>query len=253
MRAFPHFFYLKRRYVKQYDLPSGATVIQESVYNIPKLGLLPDVIIADPPYGNITKEKWDTAEVDNWIQLFKDFEYLGEGVPIYWWGGIGKFKNRPLLEFAARIEKETNWGIRDWVTWKKKRAYGKSTDYLFVREECLVLTLGASKYKIFNKPYLDQKRGYAGFSKKYPAKSEYKRRGNVWDETELFRNKRHICHKAPIVASIPIEVHTNPGGLVLDLYAGSAEVSKQALRLGRKTIAVEYSDSEIESIIKYLS
>lgn len=87
---------------------------------------------------------------------------------------------------------------------------------------------------------------------KYPALSEYKRRGNVWDETELMRNKRHPCHKAPIVCKIPIEVHTNPGDLVLDLYAGSAETSVQALALGRKTIAVEGSEAEVSKIKEYL-
>lgn len=235
-----------------HDLNNGAKVICGDVYHIPALGLKPALVCADPPYGDITKEKWDHADVESWLKLFRDFEYLGEGIPIYWWGGIGKFKNRPFLEFATRLEKETNWGIRDWITWKKKRAYGKSKDYLFVREECLVCTLNGSAPNVFNKPYLAEKRGYAGFDKNYPALSEYKRRGNVWDETEIMRGKRHPCHKAPIVCKIPIEVHSNPGDLVLDLYAGSAETSVQALALGRKTIAVEFDRAEADRIIDYL-
>lgn len=234
------------------DLGNGAQVICGNVYDVPAMKLQPALIAADPPYGDITKEAWDTADVDGWLKLFRDFDYLGDGIPIYWWGGIGKIKNRPFLEFALRLEKETDWCIKDWITWKKKRAYGKPKDYLFVREECLVCTYKGSPYKVFNKPYLEEKRGYAGFNAKYPALSEYKRRGNVWDETELMRNKRHPCHKAPIVCKIPIEVHTNPGDLVLDLYAGSAETSVQALALGRKTIAVEGSEAEVSRIKEYL-
>lgn len=145
------------------DLGNGAQVICGNVYDIPAMKLQPALIAADPPYGDITKETWDTADVDGWLKLFRDFDYLGEGIPIYWWGGIGKIKNRPFLEFALRLEKETDWCIKDWITWKKKRAYGKPKDYLFVREECLVCTYKGSPYKVFNKPYLAEKRGYAGY------------------------------------------------------------------------------------------
>jgi DNA modification methylase len=223
----------------------------------------PALVNADPWYGGIVGKR-DVADVDSWIRLLESYQWLPEGTPLYFWGGIGRPMQRPLLEFALRLERETLWRVRDWVTWKKKRAYGKQTDYLFVREECLVLTLNrtppkpgeTARYRTFNVPLLDVKRGYAGYDPKHPAKSEFKRRPNVWldecdtvwDETELLRGKLHVCHKAPAVCRVPIEVHTVPGDLVLDLYAGSGEVSFQADALGRRFVAVELDLATADAI-----
>lgn len=197
----------------------------------------PALVIADPPYGGIVNEPWDVADVPKWIRVLNSLESFD--CPIYWWGGIGKPKDRPLLEFALRLEKETKWRIRDWITWRKKRAYGKPKDYLFVREECLLLTVSGKAPNIFNIPLSLEKRGYAGYDKKYPAKSEYKRITNVWDDTEILRGKLHPNHKAPAVVQRPIAVHTEPRDLVLDLFSGSGETSVQANLMHRKFIAVE--------------
>lgn len=207
----------------------------------------PALVIADPPYGDITGERWDKADVPKWIRILTSLESFD--CPIYWWGGIGKPKNRPLLEFALQLERETNWRIRDWITWRKKRGYGKPKDYLFVREECLLLTLGGKPPDVFHIPLSAEKRGYAGYNSRYPAKSEYKRITNVWDDTELLRNKLHSAHKAPAVVRRPIEVHTNTGDLVLDLFAGSGETSVQAHALGRAFIAVEHSKECCQKIV----
>lgn len=197
----------------------------------------PAVTIADPPYGDILSEKWDRADVDAWIALVSSLEMFE--TPIYFWGGTGKIKHRPFFEFILRVEQETNYSLRDLITWKKVRAFGKAKDYLYVREECAYLTLHGEVPLTFHVPYLSEKRGYAGFNEKYPAKSEYKRRGNVWVETELLRDKVHPAQKAPIVCRIPIEVHTQERDLVLDLYSGSGETSFQAIHLNRSFVAIE--------------
>jgi DNA modification methylase len=204
----------------------------------------PAVIIADPPYGNILKEEWDIANVDKWIGIIQSLEF--SRAPIYWWGGIGKERDRPFLEFILRVEQETHYRMRDLITWRKRRGYGKPNDYLFVREECAYLTYHGNAANPFHIPLTDQKRGYAGYNVKYPAKSEFLRCTNVWeddtniwDDTEILRNKIHPAQKAPGVVRRPIEVHTEPGDLVLDLYSGSGETSVQALTLERQFIAVE--------------
>jgi DNA modification methylase len=215
----------------------------------------PALIIADPPYGDIVPEAWDKADVNAWIGLFLALYHITDpGVPIYWWGGIGKPKARAFFEFIVRAERETAWRMRDLITWKKKRAYGTEGDYLFTREECAIFVHGEAKgakgappYRRFVKPYLTEKRGYDGFGE-HKAHSEYKRRSNVWDETELMSGKLHPCHKAPIVVSIPIEAHTEPGDLVLDLYSGSGETAVQALRLGRHVLSVEQDPDTAERI-----
>ena len=214
-------------------------------------GMRPSLVVADPPYGDILPAKWDRADVAEWVNIVGHFEELG-APPQYWWGGIGKPRLRHFFNFVLEVERLTCYRMRDLITWKKVRAYGKATDYLFCREELALFTLAGRPPPVFNVPYLPEKRGYAGFDPKYPAKSEYKRRSNVWVETELLRGKLHVAQKAPAVARIPIEVNTNPGDLVVDLYSGSGETAVQALQLGRAVVSVERDPATAQAVAKRL-
>jgi len=211
------------------------------------------LIIADPPYGDIVKEKWDNWGYKEYIELAKVIEKaLTKGGSAYVWGGIGKYKNRTFFKFLANVEEETNLHLRNVITWNKKRAYGKSDDYLFTREEVAWLVNGDNP-EIFNIPLLDEKRGYAGYNAKYPAKSEYKRRTNVWtDITEVFSGKKHKCEKPEKLAEVMINTHTNPGDDVLDLFAGSGNTSVVASRLGRRFVAVENDEMVCKLLLERL-
>lgn len=211
------------------------------------------LIIADPPYGDIVKEKWDNWGYKEYIELAKVIERtLTNGGSAYVWGGIGKYKNRTFFKFLAEVEQETNLHLKNVITWNKKRAYGKSDDYLFTREEIAWLVKG-DKPTVFNIPLLNEKRGYAGYNAKYPAKSEYKRRTNVWtDITEVFSGKKHKCEKPEKLAEIMIKTHTNPGDEVLDLFAGSGNTSVVASRLGRRFVAVENDDAVYKLLLERL-
>jgi hypothetical protein len=113
--------------------PDKGYVLNGNVLDAPKwlidMHCNPAVVVADPPYGNILDEPWDkqTEEqlLQEWIVLFKNLERFG--APIYWWGGIGKPGYRPFLMFILQVESETSWRMRDLITWKKVRAYGKSS------------------------------------------------------------------------------------------------------------------------------
>lgn len=212
------------------------------------------LVIADPPYGDIVKEKWDNWGYKEYIKLAKIIEdVLIDRGSAYVWGGVGKYKNRTFFKFLANVEEETGLHLRNVITWSKKRAYGKSNDYLFTREEVAWLVKG-EKPLIFNIPLLDEKRGYAGYNAKYPAKSEYKRRTNVWtDITEVFSGKKHECEKPERLAEVMINTHTNPGDEVLDLFAGSGNVSAVATKLGRRFVAVENDDVVYKLLLERLS
>jgi len=108
---------------------------------------------------------------------------------MYVWGGYGKPGFRPFFEYAHRVESETDMKIANLITWQKRRAYGVQHNYLSTREEFLYMVKGDIKRPaVFNVPYLDTKRGYTGYNAKYPAKSEFYRRNNVWtDITEILR------------------------------------------------------------------
>jgi DNA modification methylase len=109
------------------------------------------------------------------------------------------------------------------------------------------------KPRRFNVPLLEEKRGYAGFNKKYPAKSEFYRRTNVWtDITEIMQGKVHDAQKQQRVIEIPIEVHTQPGEFVIDPFAGSGTTALAAAKLGRRFVVIEKDEKIFEDMLTRL-
>lgn len=221
------------------------------------------LIVADPPYGNIVSEGWDRVDdwddgqfahwMIDWTILWEQF--LEPNAAFYVWGGIGRPQFRPFFRYLLEVEDRTDLRLANLITWSKRRAYGVQHNYLFTREECAYLIKGTDikKPRKFNVPLLDEKRGYPGYNKKYPAKSEYKRRTNVWtDITEVMRGKLHPTQKADRVIEVPIEVHTDPGEWVLDPFAGCGTTALAARRLGRNFIVIEQDEEHFEMITKRL-
>lgn len=202
------------------------------------------LIIADPPYVDILPVDWDRrGSLYDRLAALLD-RLLPDGGTAYVWGGIGKpGKPRVFFDWLARVEREhPALRIHTLITWSKKRAYGRPDNYLFTREECAMIVKG-DRPRTFNVPLLDTKRGYAGYDEKYPAKSEYLRRTNVWtDVTEILRGKIHPAEKPARLAEIMIATSSRPGELVFDPFAGSGSTGVAAVRLGRPCLLVEESD-----------
>ena len=201
------------------------------------------LIIVDPPYVDILPVDWDrkASQYDKLAALTE--RLLVPGGTAYCWGGIGKpGKPRVFFDWLARVERETTLRIHNLITWSKKRAYGTASNFLFTREECVMLVKG-DKPRTFHVPLLDVKRGYPGYNKDFPAKSEYLRRTNVWtDVTELFKGKIHPAEKPSRLAEIMIETSSAPGELILDPMAGSGSTGVAATKLGRPCLLIEESD-----------
>lgn len=245
-------------YVVHGDSTESATVL--SVRQL--VGQIP-LIIADPPYGNIVDEEWDKTRTSGhdfatwmieWTHKWASNALMGGGA-FYVWGGIGKPKFRPFLEYLATVEEPRRFELANLITWSKKRGYGVQNNYLFTREECAYFVNGSAKFPhTFNVPYLDTKRGYAGYNAKYPAKSEYYRRTNVWtDVTEMLRGKLHPTQKAQKLHEIMIEVHTNLDEYVIDLFAGAGTTAFAARKLGRKFLVIEKNDEMVEDLVTRLN
>jgi len=206
-----------------------------------KLRGMVDLIVCDPPYGEILDEPWDHECYGRLGKLVE--ELLVTRGTAYVWGGVGTHKNRPFFKWLSGVEDGTTLRLHNLITWGKKRAYGTAANYLFTREECAMLVKG-EKPKTFNVPLLDVLRGYAGYNKNYPAKSEFKRRTNVWtDVTEILRGKIHQAEKPSKLAEIMIRASSGPGDLVVDLFAGSGSTGVAALAVGgRRCVLYEKSD-----------
>jgi DNA modification methylase len=218
------------------------------------------LIATDPPYGNIVMQEWDRVKMTDdqyadhmiqWTRLWS--EVLLQGGAFYVWGGIGLPDFRPFIKYLTRVE-DDNFKMANLITWSKKRAYGVQNNYLFTREELAYFIKGNPKKPLkFNIPLLETKRGYAGYNEKYPAKSEFYRRTNVWmDINEIFRGKLHPTQKADRVVEIPIEVHTDPGDVIIDPFAGSGASAYAARRLGRKFVVVEKDEEIFNKMIERL-
>jgi len=198
-----------------------------------------DLCIVDPPYGGILAAEWDVACYDEVAQFLQIV--LKKGATAYVWGGVGTHAHRPFFEWLATVEHDTSLHIHNVITWSKKRAYGTAHNYLFTREECAMIVKGQDRPKTFHVPLLDEKRGYAGYNKKYPAKSEYKRRTNVWtDITEILRGKKHPAEKPVALAEVMIHASSNEGDLILDPMAGSGSTGVAAEKVGgRRCVLIE--------------
>ncbi len=229
-------------------------------------GKLP-LIVGDPPYGKIVDTYWDKTDEDDvqfcqWmINWTKELEKLTlPGGALYVWGGVGLPRDgkkppfRPFLRYLVEVELQTGFNLSSPITWKKKRAYGIQWGYLFTREELAYLVLGdVKKPRKFTVPLLDTKRGYAGYDENYPAKSEFFRRTNVWDDvTEIMRGKTHVNQKPTRLMEIPIEIHTEPGEWVLDPFAGSGTTAKAARKLDRQWVVVERDPIEFDKMVASL-
>lgn len=206
-----------------------------------------DLICIDPPYYGIVKDTWDNQWADqevfeSWLRAHIGLaaHKLKPNGSLLMFGGIGKHGSHPFYRVCERIESANILQYRNTITWKKRRAYGKSHDYLFCREEIAWFSRSAERTDVtFNVPLLDVKRGYAGFNADYPAKSEYKRVSNVWDDIHELMRPRRNCEKPVPLMSRLIATHSNVGDLVVDFFAGTGTTGVAALHLGRRFLGCE--------------
>jgi hypothetical protein len=218
------------------------------------------VAIADPPYGDsIVSDKWDQVPArelaDLLVKLATKLSWAVLPRGAFWlWGGIGTPNERALYRALIGIEDAGQWQMAEQITWRKKRGYGTEWRCLMTREECLRFVLGdPRKPCVYNKQLTDEVRGYAGFNAKHPAKSEFKRLTMIWDHaSDMGQNKPHKCHKPRPLAESQILSTTNPGDTVLDLFAGSGEVSLTARAHGRPFIAYEGDEATFEKLVARL-
>lgn len=238
------------------DCCAGDTIVKAKKYL--SNGQVP-LLLLDPPYGNIVNEKWDRSDnvtafvawMMGWTQLYATHFLLPQGA-MYVWGGIGRPNFRPFFRYILDVEADKKLTLASLITWSKKRAYGVQNNYLFTREECAYFCKGDPKKPIiFNVPLTDVLRGYEGYDENYKAKSAFLRRTNVWtDITEMFKGKVHPTQKPVALMKVPIQVHTNKGDTVIDMFAGSGSTALAARELGRKFVVIEKDPTNFDVLVE---
>lgn len=221
-----------------------------------------DLIIADPPYFQIVKNKWD----NNWeyetgyltwceVWIKECFRVLKDSGTFYLWGGIGKHKEHPLFKQIV-LSEDVGFVFKDWITWKKQKGLGSKKGFMFIREELIYFT--KSNEFTCNTPYLDEiAKNHGRLSNE---KVNYKRCGNVWVDINevtvgnLIHTERvkHPTQK-PLKACLRmIKTSSNENDNVLIPFAGSGSEIVACEELKRKWTAFEIEDSYIEIINKRL-
>ncbi len=205
-----------------------------------------DLFLIDPPYQILTRSEagWDHADmseaehVDWLVGLLKTAsDKLAPHGSIIMFQGFGKHGAHPMFDVIRRVEEFLTF--RNIITWSKKRGYGKSHDYLYTREEIVWFSKSSERTNLhFHIPLTDVVRGYAGYDKKYPAKSEFKRVTNIISMSELFRTERPAQKPVPLL-ELFVKTHSDPGDLVVDFFAGWGTTGVAALQNGRRFIGCE--------------
>jgi site-specific DNA-methyltransferase (adenine-specific) len=213
-----------------------------------------DLFLFDPPFYKIVKEDWDNQWknkkefVDWFLELIKKMEpLLSPNGSIIFFGGLGKHKEHAFWEVCIAIEEQTNLFYRNCITWKKRRAYGKTHDYLFTRQEIAWYSKSPERTKIiFNIPYSKDKREFKRSNAKYVPKSNMKRVTNVWtDITEIFYPERTAQKPLELMERL-VFTHSNPGDLIIDPFVGWGTTGITAVKHGRNFIGSEIIKEDAE-------
>lgn len=221
-----------------------------------------DLIVADPPYGNLISEEWDRKNGISVEVLNEFFRILKPTGSCYIFCGIGE-KSNSLLENLNFIQ-ETEFIFKDLITWRKQKGYGNRKGWLYVREEIIWLAKTRKPFWNEENQYnLNEKRNY----KRKVGKSWYKRFTNVWTDIrenlyedlnadrldgkwkENFTKKYPYLHqtiKPVAIIERIINAHTMEGEIVYDPFMGSGTTALASIQSNRKFIGSEISHDYVE-------
>lgn len=224
---------------------------------LPGLGLAADLIVTDCPYGetNLAWDRW----VDCWPTLAAD-----NGASMWAFGSMRMFlEHRDEFVFPG-------WKLSQDVVWRKHNGSGRSADrFRRVHEHALHWYRGRWDSIRHDTPRVAHgidPRSRVGHSPDSRAEhlGKYTER-TVWtdDGTRLMPSviearSMHRSAIAPTEKPIPlllplIEYGCPPGGLVLDMFAGSASTLVAAASIGRRAIGIEADEAQIEKAARRLS
>lgn len=218
---------------------------------LPKVRQLATLIIADPPYFEVTKETWDHQWLDaadyiqwcsQWFVMCNDL--LEQKGSFYLWQGIGH-KSSVLIDLFVQLRRYMTF--QDWITWQKSRGMGNRKGWLYTREECLWFSKSA-EYLWNEAAQYDEtqptNRKDMGFNGK-PRRSQFKRYTNVWpcNEDQNYGESRirgHYTPKPLVLIDRIVNAHTTlPAHLVIDPFMGTGTTGVTCVQRHRRFIGIE--------------
>lgn len=224
-----------------------------------------DLIVADPPYFQVVKERWDNqwdTEQDYivWCKIWiaECERILKQNGSIVIWGQLGE-KYITYARLLVVLEDEFSDLIRkNIVTVKRTKGQGTSTNFMSNREEFVWLTKSRKGYS-FNKQYTTELKNNYGY-KANQTKPPYKVAGNVWTDivwddivfpwfgskTEPYVN---TAQKPLLACERIIKALSNENDIVYIPFAGSGSEIESCIINNRQWIATELNKDYIDEII----
>jgi site-specific DNA-methyltransferase (adenine-specific) len=221
---------------------------------LPELHLTVDAIVTDSPYGE-TSLKWDRW-VDGWPTL------AATAATSMWCFGSMRMFLEHGHEFTA-----AGWKFSQDIVWEKHNGSGFHADrFKRVHESVTHWYRGDWNNIHHDTPRVIAVGGHTGGDARGNQPSHTGKRGkSTWtdDGTRLMRSVQHLrsmhgraIHdtQKPVGILDPLIRYACPsGGLVLDLFAGSASTLDAARQAGRRAIGIEGDERYIEAAAKRLS
>lgn len=222
---------------------------------VPALGLTAELILTDPPYGE-TSLKWDRW-VDGWPTLA-----AAASRSMWCFGSMRMFLDR-RDEFT-----DAGWKLSQDIVWEKNNGSGFHADrFRRIHEHALHWYLGdwrSIRHECPRRPNDGPDQGAVrGGANRVPHYGGLRRNTWVDDGTRMVtsvmfsRNLRgtaiHPTEKPVGVLQLLAEYACPPGGLVLDVFAGSGSTLEAARATGRRAVGIEADEAQIEKAAKRLS
>lgn len=226
-----------------------------------------DLIIADPPYFEIVKDKWDNQwnTKEEYIQWCKEWiseckRILKPTGTFYLWGAIGVHKGFTLLEIVLWIDNNNIFDINNWITQRNTRIRATYKGYSQAREELIMCVKDKDKF-IWNPAYTEEKNNRKDLQcNGKPRKNEFKRCTDVWcdiaeasqssKERFYFENgDRFSTVKAQKLCNRIINASSNEGDIVYIPFGGSGSEIISCINNNRNWISTEQDKRTIDEII----
>jgi site-specific DNA-methyltransferase (adenine-specific) len=217
---------------------------------VPALEVVPDLVVADPPYGETSLE-WDRWP-DGWPDLMP-------GRSMWCFGSM-----RMLLE---RRDEFAGWRMSQDVVWEKNNGSGFATDrFKRVHEHAVHWYRGSWRDVHKDTPVTHDavRRRINGRNERPPHMGAIGR-GPVYETVDggprLMRsvmfspavrdNAASETEKPRGILEPLITYGCPPGGLILDPFAGSCSTLVAARATGRRAIGIEKREEQCERAVRY--
>lgn len=216
-----------------------------------------DTVFADPPF-NLAKDygngcHHDDREGSDYLAWC--FQWLDELVRVLKPGGSIFIYNLPQWAYhlAAHLEKRGLW-FRHWIAVSMKGTFPRGKKLYPAHYALLYFTKGAPI--TFNRDSVrvpvPKCRHCGGDVRDYGGHRKYLNPlglnlTDIWDDTAparhgKFKARWHVNELKPMIPARCIELTTNPGGVVLDPFAGGGSTFEAAQKLNRYWIGTEIVD-----------